>query len=76
MNLRHVIVHNKGIVSDKGKFIKKVLEDSRLDKNKKLLERHTNFIETFFGSGEDKNMVPSGNDHNPRYIPFLSQRRQ
>lgn len=57
VNLRHVIVHNKGIVSDKGKFIKKVLEDSRLDKNKKLLERHTNFIETFFGSGEDKNMV-------------------
>jgi len=56
-NLRHAIVHNKGIVSDKGEFIKKVLKDASLHKNQKLLERHVEFIKTFFRSGEHENTI-------------------
>lgn len=56
-NLRHVIVHQKGIVSDKGEFIKIMLKKSRLHANKKLLERHIKFIETFFRSDADKSTV-------------------
>ena len=56
-NLRHVVVHKKGIVSDRAKFIEKVLRESGLQNNGKPSARNTQFIEAFFGSGENQNAI-------------------
>jgi hypothetical protein len=56
-NLRHVIVHQKGIVSDRGKFIQKVLRESGLQNNGKPSGRNTEFIEAFIGSGDHENVI-------------------
>jgi len=57
-NLRHIIVHNGGIVGDKAEFSKKVLKDAGLYNNGKPNKRHVIFINNYFGSEEyDNNIV-------------------
>lgn len=56
-HLRHVIVHNRGVVSDKEKFIELVLTKSGLYNNGKFDIQHKGFIETFFGSDDYQNTI-------------------
>jgi hypothetical protein len=56
-NLRHIIVHKSGIVSDKDIFLKNVLENSGLYNNGKYNPVYKIFIERFFGEGEYKNII-------------------
>lgn len=56
-NLRHIIVHKKGIISNRRAFIEKVLKASGLYNNGNFCLKHTEFIEKFFGSGEYENTI-------------------
>ena len=56
--LRHVIVHRGGTVLDKSKFRDRILKKSGLHNNGKVAEEHTQFIDSFFGSGDyDKTII-------------------
>jgi len=55
--LRHIIVHKRGWVDDKQKFIKLVLEKCGLYNNGKYKENHEKLISHFFGDSEYQNMV-------------------
>lgn len=56
-HLRHIIVHNGGVVTDKAAFIKRVLEKSGLYNNGKYDETHKCFIKNLFGNNEYENTV-------------------
>lgn len=56
-HLRHIIVHNGGVVTDKTDFIKRVLEKSGLYNNGKYDETHESFIKNLFGNDEHENTV-------------------
>jgi hypothetical protein len=55
--LRHHIVHTSGVVSDKKKFVDHVLSKSGLYKKGKTDVLHNEFIETFFGTGDYRNII-------------------
>ncbi|MFZ6767499.1 hypothetical protein ACO0LM_10470 [Undibacterium sp. Di26W] len=55
--LRHIIVHNHGIVTDKTRFIEKVMKDSALFNNGKYDVAHKEFIESHFGTGKYENLI-------------------
>jgi hypothetical protein len=50
--LRHIIVHKRGVVSNKEKFIADVFKKSGLSKEGEAASRNRKFIESFFGSGK------------------------
>lgn len=56
-HLRHIIVHNGGVVTDKTAFIKRVLEKSGLYNNGKYDKMHESFIKNLFGNNEYENTV-------------------
>lgn len=56
-NLRHIIVHNGGIVSSRENFAKKVLEDCGLYNNGKYKKSHLKLINAFFGEGDYINTI-------------------
>lgn len=56
-NLRHLIVHRKGVALDKEKFIENVLKKSGLYNNGKFDIEHRKFIEKFFGSDAHINTI-------------------
>lgn len=55
--LRHVIVHSGGVVQDRDKFIKKVMEKAGLCKNGSVDEKNIALVEMFFGAKEYCNTV-------------------
>jgi hypothetical protein len=55
--MRHIIVHRKGVVLDKEKFIENVLKKSGLYNNGKFDIQHKEFIETFFGSDKYQDTI-------------------
>jgi len=55
--LRHIIVHRGGTVSDKSEFIKKVLKKSGLYNNGKADEKYVSYINSYFGSPEFENTI-------------------
>ncbi len=55
--LRHIIVHKRGSVSSKEKFIKVTMEQAGLYNNGKIAQEHLNFIDQFFGSKERENLI-------------------
>lgn len=56
-HMRHVIVHRKGVVLDKERFVENVLKKSGLYNNGKFDIQHKEFIETFFGSDNFQNTI-------------------
>ena len=50
--LRHIIVHKRGVVSNKEKFIADVFRKLGLSEKGKAARRDREFIESFFGQGE------------------------
>jgi hypothetical protein len=56
-NLRHVIVHKGGVVTDKQKFMEDVLKKSGLYNNGKYKKEYVDRIESLFGTGEYENTV-------------------
>lgn len=55
--LRHIIVHNGGKVSDKSKFIERILKKAGLYNNGRYEDSYVQFIESFFGTGEYENTI-------------------
>lgn len=55
--LRHVIVHKGGVVSDRTKFIERVLRKAGLYNNGKYENDHVHLIEFFFGDEEYENTI-------------------
>lgn len=55
--LRHVIVHNGGIVGNRVSFIKQVLKDAGLFNNGNYRQEYKKFIEQFFGSNSFQNHI-------------------
>ncbi len=56
-HMRHVIVHGKGVVLDKEKFVEIVLKKSGLYNNGIFDIQHKEFIQTFFGSDNFQNTI-------------------
>ncbi len=50
--LRHIIVHNRGVVSNREEFIADVFKELGLSEKGKAARRDREFIESFFGHGE------------------------
>jgi hypothetical protein len=55
--LRHVIVHEGGTVSDKEAFIKKTTKNCDLFNDGNISPDHVNFINQFFGKNEYENLI-------------------
>jgi hypothetical protein len=55
--LRHVIVHKGGIVSDKKDFIETTIKKCGLYNNGNISQDHINFINQFFGKNEYDNLI-------------------
>ncbi|MCA9500818.1 MAG: hypothetical protein KC588_16615 [Nitrospira sp.] len=55
--LRHVIVHDGGVVPDKSKFMKTVLEKANLFNNGNPADKYTSFISSYFGNEKFENTV-------------------
>jgi hypothetical protein len=55
--LRHVIVHEGGIVSSKKDFIKKTTMKCDLYNNGNISQNYINFINQFFGKNDYKNLI-------------------
>lgn len=56
-NLRHIIVHKSGVVSDREKFLENTLKKSGLWNNGNYHPDYKQFIEKFFGTGEYENSI-------------------
>lgn len=55
--LRHIIVHNSGVVRNKDVFKDRVLKKCGLYNSGRPLQEHVNFITQFFGVGEYENTI-------------------
>ena len=55
--LRHIIVHNGGIVGNRVSFINRVLKDAGLFNNGNYKQEYKEFIEQFFGSNSFQNNI-------------------
>ncbi|EMA2429579.1 hypothetical protein U2G59_004517 [Vibrio alginolyticus] len=55
--LRHLIVHNGGVALDKEEFKNRVLKKSELYNNGKPESQYVEFIEYYFGTGNDSNHI-------------------
>ncbi|WP_210442775.1 hypothetical protein [Vibrio crassostreae] len=56
-NLRHIIVHEGGIVNNKEMFIQKVLKECSLYNSKSPNEKHITYIDNYFGDKEYENLI-------------------
>jgi hypothetical protein len=56
-NLRHIIVHKSGIVSNRDAFLESILKKSGVWNNGKYEVEYKNFVEVFFGGNEYKNII-------------------
>jgi len=56
-NLRHIIVHNSGIVDNIDDFIKSVLDKAGLYNNGNPSKEYVDFIKKYFGSLEQENKI-------------------
>jgi len=69
-NLRHIIVHNHGIVENKDDFINNTLKKAGLDNNKKPKQEYIDFIHAFFATDKyDKHIFLLERETNPE-IPI------
>lgn len=69
---RHVIVHRSGIVGNKSEFISTVLKSSGIWNNGKPNSEDIDLISSYFGSGEEENLIIFLEYQNPEH-PFFHQ---
>ncbi len=55
--LRHIIVHKRGIVEDRNAFLETVLKSSGVWNNGKYNSGYKDFVEKFFGNGKFENVI-------------------